>query len=83
MFVLGSGVTILHNHNLPKDKYFTDISRYKLKYDVPYIKKKDTQNFNDLKYLQVKNHILLHFYAAPYSFYTYFSLYVNRRAKVR
>ena len=46
-------------------------------------KKKDTQNFNDLKYLQVKNHILLHFYAASYSFYTYFSLYVNRRAKVR
>lgn len=40
MFVLGSGVTILHNHNLPKDKYFTYISRYKLKYDVPYIKKK-------------------------------------------
>lgn len=83
MFVLGSGVTILHNRNLPKDKYFTDISRYKLKYDVLYIKKNDTQNFNDLKDLQVKNYILLHFYAASYSFYTYFSLYVNRRAKVR
>lgn len=38
---------------------------------------------HDFQAFQVKTYMLLHFYALSYSFYTYFSLYINRRAKVR